>query len=663
LCLQWPLYEIHVNTLTERIELTLRKGLIFKSFLCLLVLCLSAATAETEQKLLGDESDGGRAHPIHRLELFAEPGEQGAEPVKIDPNVNTDEEVLLPFSARRTCGRCHSYGIIKKGWHFNSVDPNAESGRPGQPWIYVDAKTGTQIPLSYRSWPGTFKPAQFGLSDREFTKIFGRQSPGGGAGETDDTVEVMRQYVSGKLEINCLSCHNGDPRQDQGGPTGYAVQISRGNFRWATAASSGLAAVTGSANDMDEMYDPFDPFSVESAQSGKNKPPTITYHKNVFDHDNSVFFNIVREVPSYRCYFCHSDLYIGTEEAEKWSEDEDIHLKAGLTCVDCHRNGIDHNIVRGYEGEEATSDNELAAASSCEGCHLGEHSESEPTAGRLSAPVPEHRGIPPVHFERLTCTACHSGPWPADETHFTKTSMAHRLGTPNVNKAREMLPHIASPVFAKQADGKIAPHKLVWPAFWGILKDDSVVPIELGTVEKVIVDVLSKEEFPFSGDWPELTADHIVKGLNALASGGSVEGRVVYVGGGRLYSLDDSGQLSEQKDHPAAKPYLWPIGHDVRPAAQALGIRYCTDCHGTKAPFFFGDVNIDTPVVAARESKKMVEFQDISPFYAWAFAFSFVFRPWMKMVVLGSCALMAFVLLLYALKALGCVVKTLAGEN
>ena len=59
----------------------------------------------------------------------------------------------------------------------------------------------------------------------------------------------------------------------------------------------------------------------------------------------------------------------------------------------------------------------------------------------------------------------------------------------------------------------------------------------------------------------------------------------------------------------------------------------------------------------------MVEFQNISPFYAWAFAFSFVFRPWMKMVVLGSCAVMVFVLLLYALKALGCVAKTLAGEN
>ena len=49
--------------------------------------------------------------------------------------------------------------------------------------------------------------------------------------------------------------------------------------------------------------------------------------------------------------------------------------------------------------------------------------------------------------------------------------------------------------------------------------------------------------------------------------------------------------------------------------------------------------------------------------YAKAFAFSFVFRPMMKIVSLGSCAIIAVVLLLYALKALACVVKVLAGQD
>jgi hypothetical protein len=649
----------------KRIGRTLKKGLIFAGVLSVLLLARSAGAADAGQKLLGDESDGSRAQPNHRIGLLATPSDETKAPLIVDPNIDPKTDVLLPFSTRQTCGLCHSYAIIKKGWHFNSVDPNVPPGRPGQPWIYVDARTGTQIPLSYRSWPGTFRPKQFGLTARHFTEIFGRQTPGGGAGEltTSDPNEIMRQYISGKLDINCLACHNADPRQDQGGPSGYAVQISRGNFRWAAAASSGLALVKGSANDMDEMYDPFDPFSVQTAASGVKKPPTITYRKGVFDRQNQVFFDIVREVPAKRCYFCHSNLYIGSEETEKWACDQDVHLKAGLTCVDCHREGIEHNTIRGYPGEAKTSTNKLAAASSCEGCHLGKGSSSKPGAGRLGSPVPEHRGLPPVHFEKLACTACHCGPWPTTEPYVTKTSMAHRLGTPNVNKSPKMLPHIAAPIFAKGPDGKIAPYKLIWPAFWGVLQDGKVEPIELATVTKVIGAVFAKEKLPFSGDWPDLTTDNIVQGLTALKSGGSLKGKAVYVAGGNLYSLDDSGKVQEEKNHPAAKPYLWPLAHNVRPASQALGVRYCTDCHSVKAPFFFGDVKIDTPIAADRRAEKMVQFEGINPSYARAFAFSFVFRPWMKIIVLASSAVLALVLLLYVLKALGCVVKALAGER
>jgi hypothetical protein len=146
-----------------------------------------------------------------------------------------------------------------------------------------------------------------------------------------------------------------------------------------------------------------------------------------------------------------------------------------------------------------------------------------------------------------------------------------------------------------------------------------------------------------------------------LASNDAVEGKPVYICGGKLYRLNDSEKLGEEEGHPAAQPYLWPIAHNVRPAAQSLGIRYCTDCHATDAPFFFGEVEVDTPVEADRDSvKKMVEFQDISSCYAWAFAASFVFRPWLKVVALGSCGLLGLILLIYGLKALACVMKALA---
>jgi len=349
------------------------------------------------------------------------------------------------------------------------------------------------------------------------------------------------------------------------------------------------------------------------------------------------------------------------EGAEKWLSDEDIHLTAGMSCVDCHRNGIGHNIARGYKGEASVSTNPSVATSSCEGCHLGEEDSSLPVAGRLGAPVPEHRGIPLMHFEKLSCTACHSGSWPTEKTILTKTARAHRLGTIGVNKSREALPHISSPVFAQQPNGKIAPHKLLWPAYWATVEDQNVAPIAFTTVTEVIVPVLADANRPTPGDWPELTAEHIAKGLEALAK--SVKGMPVYISAGKLYQLDDSGELCEG-EHPAAKPYLWPIGHNVRPAAQSLGIRYCMDCHDTDAPFFFGGVAVDSPIVARGDAvKRMVEFLKVRPFLTKAFAFSFVFRLWLKIITLGSCAVLAVVLLLYALKALSCVAKVLTGQD
>jgi hypothetical protein len=620
-------------------------------------------------KLPGDESDGSRATPIHLVPLYAE-NEDGEKGEQIKP----DAEFPMPFSTRWSCSSsdCHSYETVSKGWHFNSVDPNIPAGRVGQPWIYFDPKLGLQVPLSYRPWPGTFRPEEIGFSAFQFTRIFGRHMPGGGPAEVDsnDFDEIARQYVSGKLEVNCFVCHNAHYGQDMGGLGGYAVQVSRENFRWAATASCEFASVTGSAAKVLETYDPFMP------DPDEENAPRVTYQKERFNESDEVLLQIVREIPNERCYYCHSNLYYShSGDTEKWMSDEDIHLKAGLKCVDCHRNGVEHNIVRGYAEEARISQNPLAATSSCEECHLSE-SKDGPEAGRFGAPIPTHPGIPPIHFEKLTCTACHSGPWPAEQTVLTKTSRAHRLGTPNVNKAKEMLPHIISPVFAKEGEivaessgrlaasggGKIAPHKVIWPAYWGILRNGDVKPVGLDVVEKVISSVFTNLETPATGDWPAITKRMIATALKALSE--TVDAKAVYVAGGKLYSFDDSDQLVEQADHPAAAPYMWPIAHDVRPAAQSLGVRYCEDCHSPDAPFFFGSVTIDTPVVSEREfTKKMVEFQDISPFYAWAFAFSFVFRPWLKVIAIACAVVIAAVLLLYALRLLGYIAKVFAEQD
>jgi len=621
----------------------LGKGLIiYIVALCSLALAVNTPT-DTGQKL-GDVTDGSRAVPVHRMNLYNEQGNTIYE--KIFP----DDDPLLPFSMRQTCSFCHSYDIIGKGWHFNAIDPNVPPGRPGQPWILVDTRTATQIPLSHRPWPGTFKPRQLGLTHWKFIQYFGRHLPGGGAGEldSDNPDEIFRQDVSGKLEINCMTCHDADPAHDQAEST---IQIAHQNLRWAAAATCSFASVTGFARDMPDGYDPFMP---EPPQDKKKIPPAVTYSQNTFDDKNRVFFDIVRKIPAERCYFCHSNVDVDDNGAEKWLSDEDVHLAAGLTCVDCHRHGLEHNIIRGYEGEIAHSTNPLVATSTCEGCH---------TTGRLGAPVPKHPGIPLVHFEKLTCTACHSGPWPEQKTFRTKTSRAHALGTLAARKSPDALPHIAYPVFAEQQGGKIAPHKLFWPAFWAYLEDGIVETIDLETLRQIAGKIIARQRPANPGDWRPISDKQIVEVLKSLSARKSAEGTPVYIAGGKLHSLDEKGRLTGA-EHEAAQPYLWPIAHNVRSAAQSLGVKRCEDCHSTDAPFYFGEVAIDSPLASQKDAvKKMVDFQHLNARFVKVFAFTFVFRPWLKVIALASCGLLAAVLLLYALKALACVTRVFVGKR
>jgi hypothetical protein len=622
-------------------------------------LALVLPVVAAAQGKIGDESDGSRAGAVHLIPLF------DAEIPELDKascKILRDDDLPQPFSTRQTCGKCHTYEEISKGWHFNAFDANVVPGRAGEPWICVDAATATQIPLSYRSWSGTFRPEQIGLTPWQFTKRFARQMPGGGVGELDSEYpdERMRQFVSGKLEINCLSCHNAHSGQDQSDIFGYASQIARENFRWAGAASCEFASVKGAAASQGDTYDALMSDAI-----------AITYRQGTFDHRNRVLFNIVREVPEQRCYFCHSEkLVTGTAE-EKWATDEDVHLAAGLTCVDCHRHGLDHRIARGYEWEVYASQSPADGTLTCKGCHLETESSTEPAAGRLGAPRPKHVGIPPVHFEELTCTACHSGPWPAQETYRTKTSRAHGLGLHLVNKSDDALPHVIAPVFAKQQgialgqyvieSSKIAPHRLIWPAFWATLKDQAVSPIELEVVKQTLAPVIG--EPPSSGDWASLGNEQITQALGLLSDQTADQGKAAYVSGGKTYYLDDSGKLKLQ-EHSAASPCMWPIAHNVRPAAQSLGVRGCKDCHSAEAPFFFGRVAVDSPVAGAADSvKTMVEFQHVDELFIKVFNMSFVFRPWLKIAVLASAAIIAVVLLLYGLKALDSIAKTVAKRS
>jgi hypothetical protein len=355
------------------------------------------ATLRKAGPLLGDNADGSRARPVHRIPLRDAEGEV----------IRTTDRPLLPFSTTETCGAdCHDVATISKGWHFNVTAAGSARTRPGEPWILVDGDTATQLPLSYHSWPGAFQPQQVGITPWEFARMFGGRTPGGLNGEREPGPDLKTRWVvSGSLEPNCLACHDQSPAYDH---AEYGRQIGLENFRWAVAAASGMGLVTGAAREMPDSFDYLLPFVEDALQP---RMPTMAYSADRFLPGAKVVFDIAREVPARRCYFCHSVADGEHAGRRRWTGETDIHLSRGLTCVDCHRNGLTHAMTRGYDGDPSSNRAE-AAAVSCRGCHLGMEPDSVLARGRLGAPYPRHAGLPPLHLTKLSCTACHSGQYP-----------------------------------------------------------------------------------------------------------------------------------------------------------------------------------------------------------------------------------------------------------
>ena len=295
------------------------------------------AQAAEKGKGFGDGHDGNRASVTHLIDLFDDNGDQIKS--AIQPR---------PISMRNTCGKCHDYDAIAAGWHFHSGSTNVLSGRVGEPWVLTDNRIRTQIPISNRGWKGTYKPGDVDMNAWKFLKKFSSHFPGGNYGEMApsedeedegdeeelDTSELFRWEISGKYEINCLACHHADRKQNQ---SDAAFQAAKENYRWAATVASGLASVKGTASELEDFYDPeFDGHKI-----------ITSYDKSRFDSNDKVFLDIVRKPTSNSCYFCHSTQSLETPGEDEWVHNEDIHLTSGMSCSDCHRNGVDHMISRG----------------------------------------------------------------------------------------------------------------------------------------------------------------------------------------------------------------------------------------------------------------------------------------------------------------------------
>jgi len=519
------------------------------ALLVIAVLVLAAAAAgqvtapggATDQKHL--VWNGDRTVPAHLIPLRDE-NDELIVPTETNP---------LPYSARFTCGPCHDYATVRGGWHFGAKTATTD-GRPGEPWILSDPRTGTFLPLSYRAWPGAYDPKTLGLTTWDFTLLFGRHMPGGGPAEPSDEEALAhpeaRWNVSGKAEVNCLACHNRSGRQDH---SEWAKQVLRENLRWAATAAGGVGEVGGMASRLKETWDIADGPNLDDHEWAV--VPYVNYRTVDFDSKQRYFFDLNYQPADERCLACHS---VSPAGETQWSADPDVHAAAGLKCADCHRNDLGHAIVRGYEGEAAETGNRTAESFTCRGCHLGENAAGEKTVvpGRLGAPHPKHTGIPLVHFKRLACTVCHSGPVPKDGFTRVRTSRANRLGVYGVATWSTDTPVIIEPVYKKDARHKIVPHRLVWPSFWAKKTGETVTPLLPEVVDTLAGDILKPEE-------------RVSLTLAALSQVMAEDEMPVLVSGKFAFAPNvDGGVDATEEDGAAAdRPAFWGVrkGLEVRP--------------------------------------------------------------------------------------------------
>lgn len=550
-------------------------------FILALVPCLAGADVASHW-------NGGRTVPVHRLAPLDAAGD------KVSPS----DALPRPISQAQTCGQCHDVASMRGGSHFRTglVFDEAEVGVAVEPWFWADEKSGTAIPLSLHGQEGAFAPREVGLSCWQWTKLFGRHFPGGGIGsDTNAMAEVagdrQRWFVTGALGPNCLACHQ------QGGydSSEWARQVLRENWQGAATAASGLGAVEGMNERLDATWDIAT--RPENPDDHLFKVPEKTvYDLRRFDAKNRCTFPVGRP-RNENCLACHG---VSEKGMPSHAIAGDVHLKRGLACVDCHKNGMDHRV-------ETTG---------CAACHVD---------AKGAGPKPRHAGIPLVHFEKLACTVCHAGVTADGARAQVRTARANRIGVYGRAQWATDCPCILEPVFVRNAKGVVEPRRMMWPSYFAALGTNDT-PTPMGPTAVMGLKALSTTN-AFS--------KAVVAAALAELKAAATNETFAFIGHGKLWQLQGEGTNATlvAADCAAARPVSWPVGHDVRPARQARGAApvKCADCHSSDSAFFLGEVVPAGPMADADVPPvPQAEFLGVNGLYHAALGSTFAMRPLLK---------------------------------
>jgi cytochrome b subunit of formate dehydrogenase len=560
----------------------------------------------------------------------------------IDPvhNLNADK----PYSPKQTCGAagCHDYSRITEGFHF--TQGQREQPTPAQreryQWVSTPGNYGgnwcSPAPLyRYLSPKHNTSPRTMDMTSFSFiTAGCGECHPGGGPVEYDRAGNRYDEFMrderngltsggdnnfdgdyyqarwseTGVLEADCMICHQPEYNNAE-----RIKQLKALNFRWAPTVAAGWGTVTGSIKG--------------------NPSVKVVYNKSLFDPDGKISPHIVREPRNDACLFCHAQpgwKKRGTDFAIR----TDVHIRAGLRCVDCHPAGskaVDgrirgkeiHQFGKGDDPGGHVRDDLDDTGLSCDYCH---------TNGNMGAPIAKHKQLPPLHLDRIACQTCHIPERAVKPAQF-QASDVFNPGTKIPSKGKylwvfygpdmQYYNHYGNmemmgfddkptdpfkPVLAKYK-GKIYPVNRVHSAWPGIEVDGKP-----GLMQPLMSDIYGMwtAHFKDPARYPELAkikddnGDGVIEvnqpdEIDALlaavthmltATGYPMVGkRVIWAMDDRVYTSGTEFRTIPKEEWEAS-PYanVHKYNHDVYPAKAALGSKGCSDCHGRKSNLFFATV-------------------------------------------------------------------------
>ncbi len=559
----------------------------------------------------------------------------------IDPVHRINDKV--PYSPKQTCGACHDYEKITRGFHFTQgkgeTPPREYADR--YQWVTAPGNYGgnwcSPSPLYRQLAPKNNTNARtIDMTSFDFvTATCGNCHPGGGPLETDragnryDT--FMREHglasggdngldgdyyqarwdQTGVIEADCLLCHM--PTYDT---KARNVQLANLNFRWAATEGAGLGKVRGKV--------------------AAGEKPEVTYDPSKFDADGNLAVNYVPEPRNETCLGCHAKPG-WKKRGASFSVRTDVHMKAGLRCVDCHAAGSkaaderirgreEHQFGKGDDPSGWVRNDLDDTVRSCADCHL---------RGWNNAPRATHEWLPPLHMEKLSCQACHIPARPVKSALVQASDVyndAPRITPPpkhiwtfydqqmnywnhygelELFTARDQPTDVSQPTLAVYK-GKIYPvnrvhsmwvgyeetgkpglNQLFMKDFFTMWKEHRANPKEHSPELASITD--DNGDGAFEINRPE-EIDAILTATKAYLEKTKFplqNRRLVWVGDDRAYYSSTEYRNLPREAHEAT-PYasVYKFSHDVAPARAALGAGGCTDCHRVNSPFF------DRPILA-----------------------------------------------------------------